>query len=441
MRTAFAITSLTLSCSLALVLGACGDDQPADDDVGSESDSSSEGTGTTGTTDTTTTLDSESDSGSDSTGDEGCPPPDPPVGQTLEGEWLEVAEPAPGQICMLESGMGPDFDEGFFASEAGVPSRVGHLAVGGDGKVYAAGAVEDGGTAAWVGAIGQMNNNPSWARTWTYVDDPHPARGLAATDNDRLWFFAAPEHLFAVDYDGNLIDGPIQAFDPEIRYIDRLATGDGKLLLTVVNRPSPPNCIESLRMQLTNQVTGVGEGTTPQIFATQVAGLSRDGAGGGWQAIVDLNQAAATYSHYGSDAAQIAQWGTSNQAGYVLSSDIALAQNGDLIMALYSPGKVEVHRYDPDGNQLWLTEVADLGNDYGPPSLTLDAGDEAYVAFDIGDGFTLAAVQGDGTADWAGYWTCGAGAVDVHDIAVDGNLLWVGGEEVGGPGFIAQFGL
>jgi hypothetical protein len=99
--------------------------------------------------------------------------------------------------------------------------------------------------------------------------------------------------------------------------------------------------------------------------------------------------------------------------------------------------EVEVHRYDPDGNQIWLTTLPD-GADLGPPHLGLEVSDAAVIAHDVGGGFQLARVLGDGTIDWAGTWAC-AGTVEVHDAAVSSNGadVWIGGVQ-GSVGFIGN---
>jgi hypothetical protein len=410
---------------------------PAADESGSGSETASEsgtgdgdgdGDGDPGDGD----GDGDSGDGDGDTGDGDCPPPEPPVAQTLEGTWTELAEPSLGFDCTLGGGDGPDWVEGVVLSDA--EAGIDHLAIGPDGKLYAAGWIDDGGLGALVAGV-QLANGPGsdelWARSWTYTDDPWAARALATTGNGRVWLSLAPEHLLAVGEAGELVEGPFEAVTLNQRYIETLGLGDATLAVAVVDRALPPDCIERTRLQLHDPTTAESLAQAPSLIAGKIFGVAGDGSGGGWMATLDLNGAALTAYHYDMGGAMVGSFSVTNQGNNVIEADMAVAPDGELVFALRSLGFIEVQRFSPDGTSQWNVDLPDFGGQYGPPHLAVSAGGDAVVAVTTGSSFLLAQVSANGAVDWAGQRSCGGEPTEIHDVAVGGSGIWVGGVQAG----------
>lgn len=376
--------------------------------------------------------DGDSGDGDGDTGDGDCAPPDPPLALTLEGEWAELAEPTLGFDCTLGEGDGPDWVAGVTVSDA--ETGIDHLAVGPDGKLYAAGWIDDGALGAMVAGV-LLGAGPSgdelWARSWTYAGDAWGARGLATTGNGRVWLSLAPEHLLAVGDAGELVEGPIEAVTLGTRYIETLGLGDDMLATAVVDREAPPECIAHTRFQLHDPTTAETLAASPALITSEVFGVGGDGSGGGWMATLDLNGAALTANHYGPDAAIVGTFSVTNQANNVIAADMAIAPDGDLVFALRSLGFIEVQRFSPDGTAQWSVDLPDFGGQYGEPHVAIGAAGDAVVAVTAGSGFLIAQVSANGSLDWAGTRSCGGDPTEVHDVVVGGSGIWVGGVQVG----------
>jgi hypothetical protein len=377
--------------------------------------------------------DGDGGDGDGDTGDGDCPPPEPPVAQTLEGAWAELPAPDLGFDCTLGQGDGPAFVAGVQVSEA--ESGIDHLAVGPDGKLYAAGWIDEGELSALAAGVllgdGPNSEDELWARSWTYAGDAWGARGLATTGNGRVWLSLAPEHLLAMGEAGELVEGPFEAVTLNNRYIDVLGLGDDMLAAAVVDRPDPPDCITHTRLQLHDPTTAESLAASPAVITGEVFGVGGDGSGGGWMATLDLNGAALTATHYGTDGAVLGSFSVSNQANNVIAADMAIAPDGDLVFAVRSLGFIEVQRFAPDGTSQWGVDLPDFGGQYGEPHVAIDAGGDAVVAVTAGSGFLLAGVTANGSVDWAGYRSCGNDPTEVHDVVVGGSGIWVGGVQVG----------
>src|SRR5689334_9789570 len=99
------------------VLG-CGSD-PGADESGSASETNGESAGDGDGDGDGDSGDGDGDSGDGDgdTGDGDCPPPDPPLAQTLDGEWAELADPMPGFDCTLGEGDGPNWGQGVIIND------------------------------------------------------------------------------------------------------------------------------------------------------------------------------------------------------------------------------------------------------------------------------------------------------------------------------------
>jgi hypothetical protein len=370
--------------------------------------------------------------GDGDTGDGDCAPPDPPLAQTLDGEWSELPAPMLGFDCTLGEGDGPAWVQGVIVSEA--ETGIDHLAVGPDGKLYAAGWIDDGELGALFAGV-LLGNGPSadelWARSWTYAGDAWGARSMATVGNGRVWLGLAPEHLLAAGEAGELIEGPIEAVTLGSRYVDTLAPGDGVLVAAIVERAAPPDCIARKRLQLHDPITAESLAPAPALITGQVFGVGGDGSGGGWMATLDLNGAALTAYHYGMDGALLGSFSVTNQGNNVIAADMAIAPDGDLVFALRSLGFIEVQRFSPDGTSQWNVSLPDFGGQYGEPHVAIGAAGDAVVAVTAGTGFLLAQVSGNGNVDWAGHRSCGGDPTEVHDVVVGGSGIWVGGVQMG----------
>jgi hypothetical protein len=423
-----------LVCSVALL--GCGS-EPATDESGSGSDmsesGSGDGDGDPGDGDGDSgDGDGDSGDGDGDTGDGDCPPPNPPVAQTLDGEWADLAAPTLGFDCTIGEGDGPAWVAGAVVSES--EAGIDHLAVAADGTLYAAGWIDDGELGALVAGV-QLGNGPSgdelWARSWTYADDAWGARGLAAASNGRIWLNLAPEHLLAVGETGELLEGPIEAVTLGTRFIAALGLGDDALAIAAVDREAPPDCLPHTRLQLLDPTTTESLAASPAHITSLVFGVGGDGSGGGWMATLDLSGAALTAYHYGVDGALLGSFGVTNQGNNVIAADMVVAGNGDLVFALRSLGFIEVQRFSPDGSEQWNVALPDFGGQYGEPHVAVEAGGDAVMAVTAGSGFLLARVSANGSIDVAGHWTCGGDPTEVHDIAVGASGIWVGGVQVG----------
>jgi hypothetical protein len=415
------------------VLGCNSDGAAEETSTGSETSSESssgdgDGDGDPGDGD----GDGDGGDGDGDTGDGDCPPPEPPPAQTLDGEWAELAEPNLGFDCTLGEGDGPAWVAGVTVSEG--ETGIDHLAVGPDGKLYAAGWIDDGELGAVVAGV-LLGNGPTedelWARSWTYTGDARSARGLATTGNGRVWLSLAPEHLLAVGEAGELVEGPIEAVTLGTRYIETLGLGDDLLATAVVDRPSPPDCIAHTRLQLHDPTTAESLAASPALITSEVFGVGGDGSGGGWMATLDLNGAALTANHYDADAALIGSFSVTNQGNNVIAADMAIAPDGDLVFAVRSLGFIEVQRFAPDGTAQWSVDLPDFGGQYGEPHVAIGAMGDAVVAVTAGSGFLLAQVSANGSLDWAGHRSCGGDPTEVNDVVVGGSGIWVGGVQVG----------
>jgi hypothetical protein len=420
-----------LACSLGL---GC-NPEPTADESGSASETATEsgtGDGDGDTGDGDGDGDAGDGDGDGDTGDGDCAPPDPPLALTLEGEWTDLALPTLGFDCSLGQGDGPVWVEGVVVSEA--EAGVDHLALGADGKLYAAGWINEGELGALVAGV-LLGNGPGseelWARSWTYTGDAWSARGMATTGNGRVWINLAPEHLLAVGGAGELVQGPIEAVTLGSRFFEALGVGDGNLAAAVVDREAPPDCISRTRFQLHDPNTAESIAASPSLIAGRVFAVGGDGGGGGWMATLDLNGAALTANHYDTDGALLGSISVTNQANNVIEADMAVAADGNLVFALRSLGFIEVQGYSPDGTQQYNAQIPDFGGQYGEPHVVVDANGQAVMAVTAGSGFLLAGVGADGNVDWAGHWTCGDDPTEVHDVVVGGSGIWIGGAQVG----------
>jgi hypothetical protein len=421
--------------TVTVLLGACSDSagkdtgsasETAGDGDGDNTASAGDGDGTPGDGDGTPGDGDGDGAAGDGDGDGACEGGPTPAG-TLMGTWADLPEPSVGFDCSLAEGDGPNWQDGIVVADGG--AGIDFVEIGSDGKAYAAGWIGEGSLLAGVELDGQGPNSQGvrWARSWTYAGEAWPAAGLVATDNGRLWLNTAPEHLLAAGQDGALLDGPLELFVPGDRYIRAIGRGDGNLLVAAIQRATPPNCIEYTRMQIHDQTSADPLATSPTLISPAVFGLEGDGSGGGWMATLDLNGAALTANHYDNAADVSGMFGLSNQANNVMAADMAVAPNGELVFALRSLGFIEVHRYAPDGTQLWTMTLPDYGQQYGEPRVAVDGMGAAVIGVTVGTSFELARVLADGSLDWGGRYACAA-AVELHDVDVaDNGDVWVGG--------------
>jgi hypothetical protein len=385
--------------------------------------------------------DGEPGDGDGETGDGHCPPPDPPVGGTLEGEWAELPEPMLGPSCTLGEGDGPAWVDGAVVSES--ESGIDWVALGVDGTLYAAGWIDDGALAALVAGLRLGGGGPGgdqlWARSWTYAGDAWGARGVAAMGNGRVWLALAPEQLLAFDGTGALLEGPFEAVTVGSRYIGEIGVADDVLGMVVIQRETPPGCLERTRLELHDPTTAETLTAAPSFIASTVFGLGGDAGGGGWLATLDLNGAALTANHYDIEGASIGSFSVTNQGNNVIAADMASVPDGDLVFAVRSLGFIEVQRFSPDGTQQWNVMLPEFGGQYGEPQVAIDQDGDAVVAVTEGAGFLLARVPANGTVEFAGHWSCDD-PTEIRDVAVGSTGIWIGGTQMGASsvGFVGN---